>query len=210
MSLWTRPRWCSLPTAAAMPMARRRKRLDLHRRGEQPLERLEPPTSSSTSMVRPPSRTSSSGRDRPRSVQLVLQSVFVGEAIEARAASGCAATGSTASTALRPPSSSSATLGGRRVRRPPIKPDSRYPVRLRQQTGREKSGRRRENRHCALPGLSGLFVAEPTFRQYFDGGRTELSSLSKVCTVTVTHAPRGRAPAAEEGSTLRVVDGPGS
>ena len=26
MSLWTRPRWCALPRAAAMPMARRRKR----------------------------------------------------------------------------------------------------------------------------------------------------------------------------------------
>ena len=60
-SLWTRPRWWSLPNAATMPMARRRKRPTSI---GAPSSRSSgsPPGSSSTSMVCPRSRMSSSGR----------------------------------------------------------------------------------------------------------------------------------------------------
>ena len=61
MSLWTRPRWWSLPRAAAMPMARRRK-LPTSMGAPSSRSSGSPPGSSSTSMVRPRSRTSSSGR----------------------------------------------------------------------------------------------------------------------------------------------------
>ena len=61
MSLWTRPRWWALPRAAAMPIARRRKRpTSMGAPRSRPSG--SPPGSSSTSMVRPCSRTSSSGR----------------------------------------------------------------------------------------------------------------------------------------------------
>ena len=83
MSLWTRPRWWTLPSAAAMPMARRKKRLRLHRRAEQPLERLAAgilehqrgPAALADELQRP---------RRPCAVQFVPQSIFVGEAIEGR------------------------------------------------------------------------------------------------------------------------------
>ena len=60
-SLWTRPRWCALPSAATMPMARRRKRPASI---GAPMSRSSgsPPGSSSSSAVRPPSRASASGR----------------------------------------------------------------------------------------------------------------------------------------------------
>ena len=99
MSLWTRPRWWTLPSAAAMPMARRRKRPTSI---GAPSSRSSgsPPGSSSTSMVRPPSRTSSSGR----TAHAPSSSSFNPYSCARRsrlAGVGCSAAGSTASTALR-------------------------------------------------------------------------------------------------------------
>ena len=81
MSLWMRPRWCTLPRAAATPTAMRRKRPDIHRRAEQSAEQLAAgilehqngPTAISHKLERP---------HRPRAVQLILEGVFVGKAIE--------------------------------------------------------------------------------------------------------------------------------
>ena len=82
MSLWTRPRWWSLPSAAAMPMARRRKR-PISIGAPSSRSSGSPPGSSSTSMVRPSFAHELQRPHRPRAVQFVLQPVFVSEAIEA-------------------------------------------------------------------------------------------------------------------------------
>ena len=81
MSLWTRPRWWTLPSAAAIADGEAQKAPHLHRRAEQPVERLAAgvlehqhgPTALAHELQRP---------HRPRPVQLVLQSVFVSKAIE--------------------------------------------------------------------------------------------------------------------------------
>ena len=83
MSLWTRPRWCSLPSSHGDADSQAQEALDLHRRGEQPVERLE-----AADILEHQHGTTAISHDlqrphRPRSVQLFLQSVFVGEAIEA-------------------------------------------------------------------------------------------------------------------------------
>ena len=81
MSLWTRPRWWTLPRAAAMPMREAQEAPHLHRRAEQPVERLAArilehqhgPTVFAHELQRP---------RRPCAVQLILQPIFVSEAIE--------------------------------------------------------------------------------------------------------------------------------
>ena len=82
MSLWMRPRWWSLPRAAAMPMARRKKR-PTSMGAPSSRSSGSPPGSSSTSMVRPRVAHERQRPHRPCPVQLILQLVFVGEAIEA-------------------------------------------------------------------------------------------------------------------------------
>src|SRR5215472_2454806 len=102
-SLWTMPRWCSLPNAAMMPMARRRKRA-ISIGAPSSRSSGSPPESSSTSMTWPRSRTSSSGRTaQARSsssrnpYSLVRRSTQLAE-------TGSAA-GTTARTAVRAPPS---------------------------------------------------------------------------------------------------------
>ena len=81
MSLWIRPRWCTLPRAAATPTAMRRKPSHLHRRAEEPAEQLAAgilehqngTAAISHKLERP---------HRPIGVQLILEGVFVGKAIE--------------------------------------------------------------------------------------------------------------------------------
>ncbi len=100
-SLWTSPRWWTCPKAAAMPTANCKKRPTSM---GAPSKRSSgsPPGSSSTSMVRPRSRTSSSGRTAQElsSASLKLYS----RARRSRLAGvGGSAAGHTASTAFRWP-----------------------------------------------------------------------------------------------------------
>ena len=81
-SLCTRPRWCALPRAAAMPMARRSKASHLHRFADEALERF-------AARILEQQRGSTAFADkrerprRPGGVEFVPQSIFVREAIEA-------------------------------------------------------------------------------------------------------------------------------
>ena len=102
MSLCTRPRRWTLPSAAAMLIARRRK-LPTSMGAPRRRSSGSPPGSSNTSMVRPRSRPSSSGR----TAQAPSNSSFnpYSWARRARlAGDGCSAAGSTASTAPGLPS----------------------------------------------------------------------------------------------------------
>ena len=104
-SLWTSPRRWSWPRAEAMPTARRKKRPSAM---EVPSSRASgsPPGSSSTSMVRPPSRTSSNGR----TAQVPSSSSFNPYSCSRRArlaGVGWSAAGHTASTGCHWPSASS-------------------------------------------------------------------------------------------------------
>ena len=123
-SLWTRPRWCALPSAAAMPMARRRKRPDLHRRADEPLERLAArileqqrrPTAFAGKLQRP---------RRPCAVELVLQFIFVGEAFEAGAGAGAPRRAARPARRCGRRRRPRAIPGRRRVRHPPTGPGGR-------------------------------------------------------------------------------------
>ena len=98
----------------------------LHGRAEQPLERLAArilehqhrPTAFALKRQRP---------RRPAAVQLVLQFVFVGEAIEGRPVRVLRG-GQHGQHGDRPPSPSRAILGRRRGRRPPTRPGDRHPI----------------------------------------------------------------------------------
>ncbi len=98
-SLWTRPRRWSWPRAEVMPMATRRK-CPSSRGAPSNRSSGSPPGSSSTSMVRPPSRTSSSGR----TAHALSSSPFNSYSWTRRSrleGVGCSAVGSTTSTAFR-------------------------------------------------------------------------------------------------------------
>ena len=81
MSLWMRPRWCSLPRAAATPMASRRKRPTSIGVAEEPVERLAAGILEHQNGLTAISLKFKRSH-RPRAVQLILEGVFVGKAVE--------------------------------------------------------------------------------------------------------------------------------
>ena len=125
MSLWTRPRRWSLPSAAAMPIGKAQEASHLHRCAEQPVERLaarilEHQHGPTARRARAPAAAPPTPRPAHPSIR-----------IRGRGDRGLTATG-VQRRAERPAQRSDrrhrprATLGRRRVRRPQTRPESRY------------------------------------------------------------------------------------
>ena len=122
-----RPRWWSLSSAAAMPMARRKETPYVHGRGRATDRGGSPPGSSSTNIARVSSRTSASGRTAhaPASSSLnphswARRSRLAGRGARRRVKQPARGPGRR----HRP----GARRDRMRVRRPPNNPDGRHPA----------------------------------------------------------------------------------